>query len=152
MSVDVWWFPGSYKQINNPCFGYWSARDSSKRPVQFFGITNLNQTVLQYYSFKPGEIPISKHSTNTMYIVCYMWSEYQYGTNCKVAQITYVIMLVMVLCYVQVYYFSKSKYIHVYIYMCVCVCVCVSVWVCACVRVHVHMGVHVHVHVCVCNS
>ncbi|XP_065917140.1 uncharacterized protein [Dysidea avara] len=57
--TDVWWFPGT-DNANKPCYGYWSARDASKRPIQFFGLASNGRyggAILDYYTYKPGEIP-----------------------------------------------------------------------------------------------
>jgi len=57
--TDVWWFSGT-NNANVPCYGYWSARDASKRPVQFFGLASngwYGGAILDYYTYKPGPIP-----------------------------------------------------------------------------------------------
>ncbi|XP_065918389.1 uncharacterized protein [Dysidea avara] len=60
VDTDVWWFPGTNDAENDPCYGYWSATDDSKRPVQFFGLASSGRdggAILDYYTFIPGEIP-----------------------------------------------------------------------------------------------
>ena len=59
--VDTWWFPGTNNDPNNPCYGYWNAKDNLYTPVQFFGLTSLGPTMLDYYNFKPNDIPSSKY-------------------------------------------------------------------------------------------
>lgn len=53
MEVDVWWWPGSYDPENG-CFGYWNAVEKPYTPVQFFGLTSVNRTILDFNDFKPG--------------------------------------------------------------------------------------------------
>lgn len=48
--VDVWWFPGT-SNPNKPCYVYWSAKSFLKRAVQFFGLSDLGPTILDYYTF-----------------------------------------------------------------------------------------------------
>ena len=69
VDTDVWWFPGTNDAENDPCYGYWSATDDSKRPVQFFGLASSGRdggAILDYYTFIPGEIPEGTHKV----IVC----------------------------------------------------------------------------------
>ena len=68
----MWWFPGT-SDPNKPCYGYWSAKDSSKRPVQFFGLSSLGPTILDYYTF--SKAPPGK-SLNIYYYVWYLLASY----------------------------------------------------------------------------
>lgn len=71
MFVDVWWFPGT-NDPTQPCYGYWSAKNRSKRPVQFFGLTGVGPTILDYYTFSK-DTPRKLSSTyNFAYTYCYL--------------------------------------------------------------------------------
>lgn len=53
--VDVWWFPSNNDPLKQ-CFAYWNSRDKLNSPVQFYGLTGVGYTILNYYDFLPGEI------------------------------------------------------------------------------------------------
>ena len=54
---DTWWFPGT-SDPSNGCIGYWNAKDDERyTPVQFFGLSSLGPTILDYFNFMPGLIP-----------------------------------------------------------------------------------------------
>lgn len=55
IEVDVWWFSGT-SNPTKPCYGYWSNRNDHKTPVQFFGLSSIGPTILDYYNFMPGEL------------------------------------------------------------------------------------------------
>ena len=50
---DVWWKLGT-SDPNNPCYGYWDARDKIHTPVQFFGLSSLGPTTLEYNTYDVG--------------------------------------------------------------------------------------------------
>lgn len=52
-NVDVWWVPGT-SDPNKPCYGYWNIREDNV-PVQFFGLSSLGPTILDYWDFIPGD-------------------------------------------------------------------------------------------------
>ena len=64
--VDIWWFPGT-DDPNKPCYGYWNIRDKIHTPVQFFGLTGVGPTILDYYKFSPNvihkDVALSKPNT-----------------------------------------------------------------------------------------
>ena len=49
----MWWKLGT-TDPTNPCYGYWDARDKVHTPVQFFGLSSLGPTTLEYYTFDVG--------------------------------------------------------------------------------------------------
>ena len=54
----MWWFPGTRSDpAHNPCYAYWNAQDEVNTPVQFFGLSPLNETLLEYTTFDVGHIP-----------------------------------------------------------------------------------------------
>lgn len=53
---DVWWFPGT-NNPQEPCYGYWNIRDEQNTPWQFFGLSSVGPTILEYDTFTPGIIP-----------------------------------------------------------------------------------------------
>jgi hypothetical protein len=53
IAVDVWWFSGT-NDPSKQCFAYWNHRDKMNTPVQFFGLSALGPTILDYHSFKPN--------------------------------------------------------------------------------------------------
>ena len=53
---DVWWFPGT-NNPQEPCYGYWNIRDKQNTPWQFFGLSSVGPTILEYDTFTPGIIP-----------------------------------------------------------------------------------------------
>jgi len=64
MTADVWWFPGT--NASNPCFAYWNKVDSSKLPIQLWGVISNGPdggAILDYYNFTPGKIPDGISST-----------------------------------------------------------------------------------------
>lgn len=64
VEVDVWWKPGT-NDPNNPCYGYWNARDTQETPVRFFGLSSIGPTILDYWDFNPGKVvDISLPETN----------------------------------------------------------------------------------------
>jgi len=54
ISCDVWWKPGTTDPNNNPCFGYWDARGKIHTPVQFFGLSSLGPSMLEYNTYDVG--------------------------------------------------------------------------------------------------
>lgn len=50
---DAWWFPGT-SDPEKPCYGYWTAQDDQRTPVQFFGLSSVGPTILKYSGYKPG--------------------------------------------------------------------------------------------------
>ncbi len=59
VECDVWWFPGT-PDPENPCYGYWDAKNTDPHtPIRFFGLSSVNRTVLDYYTFNVGPPPKS---------------------------------------------------------------------------------------------
>ncbi len=56
IEVDAWWFTGT-SDPEKPCYGYWDALDAQHTPVQFFGLSSVGPTILQYHQYKPGSVP-----------------------------------------------------------------------------------------------
>ena len=54
--VDVWWFPGT-NDPSKPCYGYWNIRDKVNTPVRFFGLSSIGPTILDYFDYKPEDLP-----------------------------------------------------------------------------------------------
>ena len=61
IECDVWWFAGT-SDPNEPCYGYWDSiePDTLNKPVQFFGLSSIGPTILEYMTFEHGPIP-KKH-------------------------------------------------------------------------------------------
>lgn len=57
--VDVWWFPGT-SDPEKPCYGYWDTLDDQHTPVQFFGLSSVGPTILQYHQYKPNSLSPGK--------------------------------------------------------------------------------------------
>ena len=55
---DVWWSPGT-SDPDKPCYGYWNEKGKNT-PVQFFGLSSVGATILEYFNFNPGKNPPGK--------------------------------------------------------------------------------------------
>ena len=53
VNCDVWWFPGT-SDPDQPCYGYWNSLNKLHTPVQFFGLSSLGPTILDYSNFTVG--------------------------------------------------------------------------------------------------
>ncbi|XP_064382176.1 uncharacterized protein LOC135331068 [Halichondria panicea] len=62
---DAWWFPGT-SDPEKPCYGYWTAQDDQRTPVQFFGLSSVGPTILKYSGYKPGpfDVPLNLPSAS----------------------------------------------------------------------------------------